>query len=58
MKVTIYNESEHPVRAIVDHDTINDSQIEAGATVELDAPGGIIELRELEMDSGPDESGG
>jgi hypothetical protein len=46
------------VRAIVDHDTINDSQIEAGATVELDAPGGIIELRELEMDSGPDESGG
>lgn len=49
MKVTAYNEREHPVRVIVDKDTINDSQIDAGATVKLDAPGGVIELRELEM---------
>jgi hypothetical protein len=49
MKVAIYNEGEHPVRVIVDKDTIDDSPIGAGATVEHDAPGGVIELRELEM---------
>ncbi|MFM0284658.1 hypothetical protein [Paraburkholderia sediminicola] len=49
MKGTIYNEGEHPVRAIVDGDTINDLQIEADATEELDALGGIIELHGLEM---------
>ncbi|MGF6899968.1 hypothetical protein [Paraburkholderia sp. GAS348] len=43
MKGTIYNEGEYPVRAIVDGDTINDLQIEAGATEELDALAGITE---------------
>jgi hypothetical protein len=49
MKVAIYNEGERPVRMIVDKDTIDDSQIDARATVEYDTRGGVIELRELEM---------
>ncbi|CAE6835610.1 hypothetical protein R75483_06904 [Paraburkholderia domus] len=40
MTCTSYNEREYPVRVIVDRDTIDDLQI---------PPGGIIELRELEM---------
>ncbi|MEZ0602819.1 hypothetical protein ACAX43_11805 [Paraburkholderia sp. IW21] len=40
--MVIHNEGEHPVRVILDKDTINDSQSDAGATVELGALGGII----------------
>lgn len=53
MNVTISNTGVHPIRVIVDHDTINDSTLEAGATVDVDALEGIIELRELE--TGEDE---
>jgi hypothetical protein len=49
MNMTAYNEGESPIHVIPDHDTINDSQIDAGATLELDMRGGVIELRELEM---------
>jgi hypothetical protein len=48
MNVTISNTGAHPIRVIIDHDTVNDSQIEAGDEAELEATGGIIELRELE----------
>ncbi len=40
MKVTIYSEGEHRVRAIVDCDTADDLQIEAGSTLKLGTPGG------------------
>jgi hypothetical protein len=53
MKLTVLNDGPHPVRVIIDHDTINDSEIAAGDEAELNAPGGIIELRELEV--GDDE---
>ncbi|CAE6693134.1 hypothetical protein [Paraburkholderia haematera] len=39
MEGTICSEGEHSVHVIVDRDTINDSQIEARAAVELDATG-------------------
>lgn len=53
MNLTIINNGPHPVRVIVDHDTVNDSQINADEEASVDAPGGIVELRELEM--GEDE---
>ncbi|MGF6898997.1 hypothetical protein [Paraburkholderia phytofirmans] len=53
MEVSIYNEGEHSVRAVVDRDTINDSPIDAGLTDKLGTPGGIIELCELK--AGADE---
>jgi hypothetical protein len=49
MNMTAYNEGESPIHVIPDHDTINDSQIDAGAILELDVRGGVIELRELEV---------
>lgn len=39
MKGMSYNEGEYPARVIVDRDTINDLQIDAGATVKLGMPG-------------------
>ncbi|MFP3566932.1 hypothetical protein [Paraburkholderia sp. SIMBA_030] len=36
--VTVCDEGDNAMRVIVDHDTINDSQIDVGAAVELDAP--------------------
>jgi hypothetical protein len=55
MKLTVLNEGLHPVRVIIDHDTVHDSEIAPGDEAELDAPGGIIELRELDMGEGEDE---
>ncbi|MEZ0601255.1 hypothetical protein ACAX43_03715 [Paraburkholderia sp. IW21] len=42
MKITIYSEREHPVHIIVNRDTINDLQIETGATEELNALGASL----------------
>jgi hypothetical protein len=47
MKVRIGNEGETPVQVIVDHDTINDAMLDAGAEDVFDAQNGVIELREL-----------
>ncbi|MFM0393749.1 hypothetical protein [Paraburkholderia phytofirmans] len=58
MKVRIGNEGEHPVRVIVDRDTVNDSTLEAGADELFEANGGVLELRELEMGTDPAEPGG
>ncbi|NLP65381.1 hypothetical protein [Paraburkholderia sacchari] len=49
MRLRIGNEGDTPVRVIIDHDTINDTTLDAGAEEVFDAPNGIIELRELEM---------
>jgi hypothetical protein len=62
MNVTIINNGEHPIRVIVDHDTVNDMQVEAHEELSVDASGGIIELRELDMDGeeaeqNPDDDG-
>ncbi|WP_429326216.1 hypothetical protein [Paraburkholderia sp. GAS348] len=40
--MTIYNEGGHSVCVVVDKDTTNDSKIDAGETVELDALGSNI----------------
>jgi hypothetical protein len=56
MDVTISNMGLHSIRIIIDKDSTNDTTLEAGATVDVDAPGGIIELRELELEGG-DASG-
>lgn len=48
MILTIINNGPHPVRVIVDHDTIHDSQIGPDEEATVDAPDGIVELRELE----------
>jgi hypothetical protein len=53
MKVRIGNEGETPVRVIVDHDTINDATLDAGAEELFNAQDGVIELRELEMGTAP-----
>ncbi|MEM5366692.1 hypothetical protein V4C53_11695 [Paraburkholderia azotifigens] len=57
MKVRIANEGETPVRVIVDHDTVNDHTLDAGAeavfeagdpdAADRDSADGVIELREL-----------
>jgi hypothetical protein len=55
MNVTISNMGEQPIRVIVDRDALSETTLDAGATVDLDAPGGIIELKEQEV--GGDASG-
>ncbi|AET91689.1 hypothetical protein BYI23_B010820 [Burkholderia sp. YI23] len=56
MKVKIENLGDAPIRFIVDHDTVNDTVLEAGAAVAFDsASEGVIELRELgDTDDGGD----
>ncbi|MDR6384250.1 hypothetical protein [Paraburkholderia caribensis] len=49
MKVRIGNEGDNAIRVIVDQDNVNDATLDAGAEEVFDAPGGIVELRELEM---------
>jgi hypothetical protein len=61
MNLTIINNGAHPVRVIVDHDTLHDSQIEADEEATVDAPDGFVELRELETSdettAGEDDDG-
>jgi hypothetical protein len=48
MKVNVYNEGPNPIRVIIDKDTINDQQLDAGEERVLEsADDGVIELREL-----------
>ena len=48
MKVKIENEGDDPVRVIIDHDTVNDVTLDAGATeLFVSEDEGVIELREL-----------
>ena len=48
MKVRIENEGDAPVRVIIDHDTVNDVTLDAGASDLFRAEEeGVIELREL-----------
>ena len=48
MKVKIENEGDNPVRVVIDHDTVNDVTLDAGATELFVADDeGVIELREL-----------
>ncbi|WP_233854165.1 hypothetical protein [Paraburkholderia sp. HD33-4] len=56
MNLTIINTGVHAVRVIIDHDTVNDSQLDAGEETTVDAPGGVVELRELEMNGEGDDA--
>ncbi|MGF7131219.1 hypothetical protein P3T40_002701 [Paraburkholderia sp. EB58] len=47
MQVSICIKSTRPARLIWDRDNMNDSQVEPGAPVDVDAPGGVIGLRAL-----------
>lgn len=48
MRVNVYNEGPNPVRVIIDKDTINDQQLDAGEEkILVSADDGVIELREL-----------
>jgi hypothetical protein len=48
MKIMVYNEGPNPIRVIIDKDTINDQQLDAGEERVLEsADDGVIELREL-----------
>ena len=48
MKLKIENQGDATVRVILDHDTINDIELDAGATEVFEASEqGVIELREL-----------
>ena len=48
MKVKIENQGDSDIRVVTDHDTINDTTLEAGATDVFESnEEGVIELREL-----------
>lgn len=48
MKVRIENQGDDAIRVIADHDNINDTTLDAGATeVFVSEDEGVIELREL-----------
>lgn len=51
MKVRVGNEGEHPVRVIIDGDTVNDETLEVDAETVLE--GEVIELRALEEGAQP-----
>jgi hypothetical protein len=54
MKVKIENQGDDTIRVITDHDTINDTLLDAGATEVFEAEDeGVIELREF-GDDDPD----
>ncbi|MCI1043824.1 hypothetical protein [Caballeronia zhejiangensis] len=57
MKVKIENQGDDAIRVIADHDTINDTTLEAGATDVFESDDeGVIELRELgSVDDADDE---
>ncbi|WP_250532448.1 hypothetical protein [Caballeronia sp. ATUFL_F1_KS39] len=48
MKVKIENQGDDVIRVITDHDNINDTTLEAGATEAFESEDeGVIELREI-----------
>lgn len=48
MKVKIENQNDDAIRVIVDHDNVNDTILDAGATDVLESEDeGVIELREM-----------
>lgn len=51
MRVRIGNEGEHPVRVIVDGDTVHDQTLDVDAETVLE--GEVIELRALEEGTQP-----
>ncbi|BAO90671.1 hypothetical protein [Caballeronia cordobensis] len=56
MKVKIENQGDDAIRVITDHDNVNDTILEAGATDVFESVDeGVIELREY-GDGEPDES--
>jgi hypothetical protein len=58
MKVAIENLGDHPVRIVVDHDTVNDFVLDPGAADGYEtAEDGVIELRELGGADATDEAG-
>jgi hypothetical protein len=55
MKVKIENQGGDAIRVMTDHDTINDTLLEAGATETFESEDeGVIELREFGDDEDAD----
>ncbi|SAK63671.1 hypothetical protein AWB80_02899 [Caballeronia pedi] len=51
MKVKIENQGDSDIRVVTDHDTVNDTTLETGATEVFESNDeGVIELRELGSD--------
>lgn len=49
MKVTVTNDGDAPIRAIVDGDNVNESTLAAGETDEyVTPPGGRVEFRDVD----------